>query len=69
MMGIISTGMVVTSTEKQSSTRLVQPGGREWIAVIQGVNSQGWTVPPFIIVAGQVISQIGFKTALYHEIG
>lgn len=53
MMGIISTGMVVTSTEKQSSTRLVQPGGREWITVIQGVNSQGWTVPPFIVVAGQ----------------
>ncbi|ODQ68891.1 hypothetical protein LIPSTDRAFT_7355 [Lipomyces starkeyi NRRL Y-11557] len=25
----------------------------EWATVIQGVNSQGWAVPPFIILAGQ----------------
>lgn len=53
MMGIISTGMVVTSAERLSNTKLVQPGNREWVTVIQGVNAQGWTVPPYIIVSGK----------------
>ena len=53
MMGVIATGMVVTSSDRHSSTKLVQPGNREWITVIQGVNSQGWTIPPFVIVSGK----------------
>ncbi|KAM4062426.1 fot5 transposase [Hirsutella rhossiliensis] len=53
MMGIISTGMVVTSADRPSNTKLAQPGNREWVTVIQGVNSQGWTIPPFIIVSGK----------------
>ncbi|RKK17113.1 hypothetical protein BFJ66_g18036, partial [Fusarium oxysporum f. sp. cepae] len=53
MMGIISTGMVVTSAERRSNAKLAQPGNREWTTVIQGINSQGWWLPPFIIVAGQ----------------
>lgn len=53
MMGAISTGMIVTSANKRSSARMVQPGNREWVTLIQGVNSQGWTIPPFIIVAAQ----------------
>ena len=53
MMGVISTGMVVTSAERHSQARLVQPGNREWVTVIQGVNAQGWSVPPFIIVTGK----------------
>ncbi|KAK6218604.1 transposase [Colletotrichum tabaci] len=32
---------------------MVQPGNREWVTVIQGINSQGYSVPPYIIVAGQ----------------
>jgi hypothetical protein len=52
-MGIISTGMVVTSAERLSNTKLVQPGNREWVTVIQGVNAQGWTIPPYIIVSGK----------------
>jgi hypothetical protein len=51
MIGIISTGMVVTSVERRSNTKLVQPGGREWVTVIQGIKSQGWCITPFIIVA------------------
>jgi hypothetical protein len=45
--------MVVTSTERLSNTKLVQPGNWEWVTVIQGVNAQGWTVPPSIIVSGK----------------
>jgi len=53
MMGIISTGMVVTNADPCSSAKLSQPGGRGWVTAIQGINSQGWTIPPFIIVAGK----------------
>ena len=53
MMGIISTSMVVTRAERRSNMKLVQPGGREWVTVIQGINSQGWCIPPFIIVASK----------------
>jgi DDE superfamily endonuclease len=52
-MGVISTGMVVTSSDRRAKAKRVQPGNREWVTVIQGVNSQGWTVPPFVIVAGK----------------
>lgn len=32
---------------------MAQQGDRECATVIQGVNSQGWAIPPFIIVAGK----------------
>ncbi|KAL0935759.1 transposase [Colletotrichum truncatum] len=38
MMGVIASGM---------------PGNREWVTVIQAINSQGESIPPYIIVAGQ----------------
>src|ERR1700761_61426 len=53
MMGIISTATVVTSSDGRARAKRVQPGNREWVTVIQGVNSQGWAVPPFVIVAGK----------------
>lgn len=53
MMGVISTATVVTSSDGRAKAKTIQPGNRQWVTVIQGVNSQGWTVPPFIIVAGK----------------
>jgi hypothetical protein len=53
MMGVISTAMVVTSSDGRTKAKMIQPGNREWVTVIQGVNSQGWTVPPFVVVAGK----------------
>ena len=53
MMGVISTAMVVTSSEGRAKAKKIQPGNREWVTVIQGVNSQGWNVPPFVVVAGK----------------
>jgi hypothetical protein len=53
MMGIISTTMVVTSSERYGKPTLAQPGDREWVSVIQSINSRGEATPPFIIVAGQ----------------
>ena len=34
MMGIISTGLVVTSSERRSIAKLVQPSNRQWVTVI-----------------------------------
>jgi hypothetical protein len=53
MMGQISSAMVVTSSEARGKVKMVQPGNREWVTVIQGVNSYGWAMPPFIVVAGK----------------
>lgn len=51
MMGVISTAVVVTSSKRSGRPKLAQPGNREWVTVIQSINSQGWAIPPFIIVA------------------
>ncbi|KAL2885147.1 hypothetical protein HOO65_080097 [Ceratocystis lukuohia] len=53
MMGVIATGMVVTSAERHGKAKLVQPGNREWVTVIQAINAEGWAIAPFIVVAGQ----------------
>ncbi|KFY31308.1 hypothetical protein V493_01223, partial [Pseudogymnoascus sp. VKM F-4281 (FW-2241)] len=53
MMGIISTGIVVTAAERRERAKSAQLGNWEWVTVIQGINSQGWAIPPFIIVAGK----------------
>ena len=53
MMGVISSAMVVTTSDGRGKAKMAQPGNREWATVIQGVNAEGWSIPPFIIVAGQ----------------
>ena len=52
MMGMISSGVVVTGSERRGRPKSVQPGNREWVTVIQAINAEGWAVPPFIIGAG-----------------
>jgi hypothetical protein len=52
-MGVTSTTKVITGSERRSQPKAVQPGNREWVTVIQGVNAQGWPIPPFIIFAGK----------------
>jgi hypothetical protein len=53
MMGMISTGAVVTSSERRGRPKSVQQGNREWTTVIQGINAMGWSIPPFIIFQGK----------------
>jgi hypothetical protein len=53
MMGMIRSGVVVAGAERQGKPKSVQPGSREWVTVIQGINAKGWEVQPFIVVAGQ----------------
>ena len=52
MMGVISTGVVVTGSDRRERPKNLQPGDRQWTTVIQGVNATGWAIPPFIIFPG-----------------
>ena len=54
LMGAFSSVMVVTTSEGRGKAKLIQPGKREWATVIQAVNSQGWAIPPYIILKGKV---------------
>jgi len=53
MMGVISSGIVITSSEKRGNPKSVQPGNREWVTAIQAINAEGRAIDPFIVVAGQ----------------
>jgi hypothetical protein len=53
LMGVIATAKVVTSAESRNRPKTAQPGNREWVSIIQGINSFGWAIPPFIIFKGQ----------------
>ena len=53
MMGIISSTTVVTSSDHSGKVKMKQPGNREWVSVIQGVNTCGWAIPLYIIMKGK----------------
>src|SRR6478609_1106650 len=53
MMGMISTGKVVTSAERRGRPKSVQPGSREWVTVVEAISAEGQSIPPFIIVTGK----------------
>jgi hypothetical protein len=53
MMGKITTRLVVTGSERRGRPKAIQPGNREWEMSIAAINAAGWSVPPFLIFAGQ----------------
>jgi DDE superfamily endonuclease len=55
MMGVISTAMVVTSSERVGRAKQKQPGNREWVTAIQAACTDGWSLPPFVVVRGTYI--------------
>ena len=51
MLGVIyGSSMVVTRADRQGRSKSIQPGNREW--AIECVNSEGWCLPPFLVVQG-----------------
>ena len=50
-MGVISTGVVVTGSERRNRRKTIQPGNREWVTVIHSISARGESTPPFIIFA------------------
>lgn len=53
-MGVIGTARVVTGSERAWNPKLVQPGDREWVTVIAGVNATGWALRTMIILKGKM---------------
>lgn len=51
-MGQITPTMVVTRSETRGKPKKAQPGNREWVTLIQGINAEGWCIPPFFAVKG-----------------
>ncbi|KAF1925377.1 DDE-domain-containing protein, partial [Didymella exigua CBS 183.55] len=45
--------LVVTGSERRGRPKAIQPGNREWVTAIAAINAAGWSVPPFLIFAGQ----------------
>ena len=50
MMGMICPVMVITRADRRGRGKAVQPGNREWAIAITYINSEGWSVPPFLVV-------------------
>ncbi|KAL2887160.1 hypothetical protein HOO65_050281 [Ceratocystis lukuohia] len=53
VIGCISSGLVFTTAGRRKKARSVKSRNMEWATAVQAVNSQGWVVSPFIVVAGQ----------------
>jgi hypothetical protein len=47
-MGVISTEIVTTGSERRGRAKTSQPGNREWVTVIQGVNERALLGNPVI---------------------
>ena len=52
-MGILGTTTIVTSSDRTTKPKLIQPSNREWVIVIQSINSSGWAIPPFLVFKGK----------------
>lgn len=60
-MGLIATAKVVTGAETSDRPPLLQPGNKEWVTVIESVNSAGWVLPPCIIFKGKTHIQAWYE--------
>ena len=52
MIGVICASMVVTRADRRSRGKAIQLGNREQAIVITCINSEGWSIPPFLVVQG-----------------
>jgi hypothetical protein len=66
MMGVISAAMVVSSSDGRVKAKKVQPGNREWVTVVQGVNSQGRAFHRLSLLRVKITLHLGTKTAVFH---
>ncbi|RAQ93873.1 putative transposase [Stemphylium lycopersici] len=52
-MGKITTQLVITEAERRGRPKTLQPGNCKWETLIAAISAAGWSVPPFLIFAGQ----------------
>jgi hypothetical protein len=53
IMGLIYLAMVVTRADRRGRGKAVQLGNREWATAIICTNTEGWSLPPFLVVQGE----------------
>jgi len=53
MMGMICSGMVVTGANREGRRKHLQAGNREWATAIECISSDGFVVPPYLILQGK----------------
>ena len=53
-MGITVTLKVVTSSNTIGRAVNIQPGNRDQVIAIKGINASSWSIPPFIILSGKL---------------
>ena len=53
IMGVIYTSIVITRADRRGRGKAIQPGNREWATAIICTSSEGWTLPPFLVVQGK----------------
>lgn len=61
-MGLITTAKVVTRSSMPGKPHLIQPGNREWVTIIECINSSGWSIT-CIIFRGKVHIEGWYKEA------
>jgi hypothetical protein len=52
IIGVIYPRMVIIYVDQRSRGKAVQPGNREWATTIISINSEGWSLPPFVVIKG-----------------
>jgi hypothetical protein len=65
-MGVIATAKVVTGADRAGRPRTVQPGNREWVTIIETVNTRGSVIPPLIIFEA-VMHQSTWYSCIPHD--
>ena len=58
---ISASELVVTGSERRGRPKAIQPGDREWVTAILGINAAGWAIPPFLIFAGKTLLHAWFE--------
>jgi hypothetical protein len=66
IIGVAATSKVVTSVNTISQATVIHPGNREWVTAIECINASGWSLLPFMILAGK-LHQAGWYQDLLLE--
>jgi len=60
-MGLITTFMVVTASDRQGRPKQIKPTNTQWVTLSQGACADGSTVPPFLVFKGKEHNQAWFQ--------
>ena len=53
LMGMLNHAKVVTTSNHKNKPRTKQPNNHEWVSVIQTICTDGYALPPYVIMKGK----------------